>query len=71
LKRNIIQVDEIIGRTPGDELVYFIIDAVRELDLQPICLECTYRKSDHPTTEDDSQPFVLIILYRYAEFTQN
>ena len=50
---------------PEDDLVYFIIDAIRELDLQPIFREYTYRRGYRPPYH----PRMMVSLLFYAYFT--
>jgi len=49
---------------PEDDLVYFLIDIVAEMDLQPIYREYTYRKGGQPPYHP--KMMVSLLLYAYC-----
>jgi transposase len=50
---------------PEDDLVYFLIDIVGEMDLQPIYREYKYRKGGQPHYHP--KMMVSLLLYAYCE----
>ena len=57
---------------PEDDLVYFLIDVVDELNLQPIYQEYSFRKGGQPPYHPKMMVSLLLcVLCRNAQFTQD